>query len=131
MQFMLMLKGDPATNPKPTPELYAAIGKLTEEMIRSGIMVQTGGMQGSSGVTSVKLAGGKISVTDGPFAESREVTGGYAILEVESREKAVELARRFLELHSQVMGKSYVMESEVRQMFPATEFSQKASGVRS
>jgi hypothetical protein len=93
VQFMLMLKGDPETNPQATPELYAAIGKLTEEMVRSGIMVQT---------------------------------GGYAILEVESREQAIELARRFLELHSKIMGKSYVMESEVRQMFPVAEFSRKA-----
>ena len=130
MQFMLMLKGDPARNPPPTPELYAAIGKLTEEMIKSGILVQTGGMQGSSGITSVKLAGGKVSVTDGPFAESKEVTGGFAIIDVESREKAIELAREFLEIHGKIMGRSYEMESEVRQMFPATEFTQKAAEAR-
>ncbi len=123
MQFMLMLKGDPAANPAPTPELYAALGKLTQDMVKAGIMVQTGGMQGPSGTTNVKLAGGKVSVVDGPFAESREVTGGFAIIEVESRAKAVELAREFLDLHRQVMGPSYIMESEVRQMFPVTGFA--------
>ncbi len=75
MQFMLMLKGDPARNPPPTPELYAAVGKLTEDMIKSGILVQTGGMQGSSGITSVKLAGGKVSVKTVPLPGSeRTVT---------------------------------------------------------
>ena len=64
-------------------------------------------------------------VTDGPFAESKEVTGGFAIIEVESRARAIELARQFLAIHAKVMGPSYAMDSEVRQMFPATEFSHK------
>jgi len=130
MQFMLMLKGDPSKNPPPTPEMYAAVGKLTEEMIMAGILVQTGGMQGTSGISNLKLSGGKVSVTDGPFAESKEVTGGFAIVEVESREKAIELARRFLEIHAKIMGPSYAMESEVRQMFPATEFSHKVAELK-
>ncbi len=130
MQFMMMLKGDPATNPPPTPELHAAVGQLTEKMVKAGIMVQTGGMQGTSGITSVRLSGGKISVTDGPFAESKEVTGGYAIVEVESRQKAIELAREFLEMHRRVMGPSYELESEVREMFPVMAFAQRTPGVR-
>jgi hypothetical protein len=58
-----------------------------------------------------------VTVTDGPFAEAKEVIGGYAIVQVESKAEAIELSRRFLQVHADILGPSYQMESEVRQFF--------------
>ncbi len=118
MQFMLMLKADTGKNVRPTPELMDAMGKLVEEATKAGILVETGGMQGAPAATSLRLAGGKVSVTDGPYAESKELVGGYAIIDVKSREEAVAMGKRFLEIHARILGPSCELESEVRQMFP-------------
>ena len=60
---------------------------------------------------------GGIRVTDGPFAESKEVIGGYAVMQAKSKAEAIELARRFLQVHADVLGKSYKGQVEVRQLF--------------
>jgi len=117
MQFLMTVKSDAQQTP-PTPELMSAIGKLTEKTMKSGIMLQTGGMQMDSAVTRMNLAGGKVGAIDGPFAESKELVGGYALVQVKSREEALALAREFLEVHAKVMGPGYAMETEIREMFP-------------
>ncbi len=127
MQFLMTVKSDARQTP-PTPELMAAIGKLTEKTMKAGIMLQTGGMQ--MGVTAMTLSGGKVGATDGPFAESKEQVGGYALVEVKSREEALALAREFLEVHAKVMGPSYVMETEIREMFPFAGRGIKATSPR-
>ena len=76
---------------QPSDELMRAIGTFTEEIAKSGRLVQTGGMASSAKVTRVRASGGKLTVTDGPFAEAKEQVGGYAIIEVGSREEAIEL----------------------------------------
>jgi hypothetical protein len=119
MQFLFMVSADAAANGPPNPELMTAIQDLTEEMLRTGKMIQTGGMQGSGGGTFLNLAGGKVSRTDGPYAESKEVVGGYAILEAESRAEAIELGRRFLNIHAKILGPSCKLETEMREMYPA------------
>jgi hypothetical protein len=78
----------------PTPEKMAAIGKFTEEMLKSGVVVDTGGIMPTA--ARVKQVGGKFSHTDGPFPETKELIVGYAIVEVKSQDEAVELARRFM-----------------------------------
>jgi hypothetical protein len=76
-----------------------AMGKLAEESLKSGEMIETGGLGPTATGSRVRLAGGKITVTDGPFTEAKEVFGGYAVFELKSKEEAVERTRRFMELH--------------------------------
>lgn len=124
MRFMLIAKADQDSEAgvPPSPELMAAIGKLGEEMTRSGVLIETGGLLPSAMGARLRLSGGKVTVTDGPFSEAKEVLGGYAIVEVQSKEEAIEVAKRFLEVHAEVLGPSYETESEVRQFFEPAAF---------
>lgn len=128
MRFMLMARADKNSEAgaPPKPELMAAVAKLTEEMAKAGVLVDTGGLAPSSRGALLRLKGGKVTVIDGPFAEAKELIGGYAIVEVKSREEAIELAKRFLEVHAEVLGLSYETESEVRQMFGPADFGPPA-----
>jgi len=119
MRFMLIARAtkDSEAGAPPDPRLVAAIGKLAEELTRSGVMVGMGGLAPSSKGALLRLSGGKVTVTDGPFSEAKELIGGYAIAEVKSKEEAVELARRFLTIHAEILGPSYEAVSEVRQFF--------------
>jgi hypothetical protein len=84
----------------PPPALYEAIGKLGDDATKDGTMVLTGGLYPSSAGALVHLADGKIEVVDGPFAESKELIGGFAMFELRNKEEAVEQARRFLQIHA-------------------------------
>jgi hypothetical protein len=88
------------------------MGKLIEEMTRKGVLVHTAGLRPSAEGARVRLRGGKLSTVDGPFTESKEVIGGFAILEAASLEDAIELAKRFLKVH----GSDWDVECEVRQL---------------
>ena len=79
-------------------------------------MVEMGGLHPSAAGVRVRLTGGKLTVTDGPFSEAKEVIGGYAVFELNSREEAVEAARRFMELHK-THWPGWEGETEVRQIF--------------
>ena len=118
MKFMLMVKANPEyeAGAPPDPRLIEAIGKLAEEQTQQGILLETGGLLPSAKGARVRLSGGKVSVTDGPFAEAKELIGGYAIMKLNSKDEAVAAARDFLKLHEQVLGSSYSGECEVRQM---------------
>jgi hypothetical protein len=119
MRFMMMVKADSnyEAGLPPHPALLAAIGKLTEEMVKAGVLVQTGGLLPSSNGARVRVSRGKLSVTDGPFPETKELIGGYAIVEAASRDEAIELGRRFMELHASIIGPAYDGECEIRQLF--------------
>lgn len=122
MRFMMLVKATPESEAglPPNPELMAAIGRLTEEQLASGklvAMLDGGGLFPSSRSARVKLAGGRVTVVDGPFAEAKELVGGYAIMEVRSMEDARELGRQFMELHAEVMGPGYEGELEIRPLF--------------
>jgi len=80
----------------PTPEHMAAIAKFSEDMAASGVLLMTGGLQRPTKGTQVKLADGKFTATDGPFAETKELIDGFARVQTKSREEAIELARRFM-----------------------------------
>ncbi len=127
MKFMMMIKADKnyEAGVPPDPRLMAAIGKLTEDMTKAGVVLETGGLLPSSKGARLRLAGGKVTVTDGPFSEAKELIGGYAIVEVKSKEEAIELGKRFLKLHEEVLGPSYVGESEIRQMHEAPDLAPK------
>lgn len=80
----------------PTPEEMTRMGKLVEEGMKAGNLLATEGCMPSAMGARVRLSSGKVSVTDGPFTESKEVIGGLAILQANSKEEAVELVRQFL-----------------------------------
>jgi hypothetical protein len=119
MKFMLIANAtkDSEAGVPPDPKLMAAIGKLSEELTKAGVLVGGGGLAPSSMGARLRLSGGKVTVTDGPFAEAKEIIGGYAIVEVQSKEEAIELAKRFWQIHAEVLGPSYVGGGDVRQMF--------------
>ena len=112
MRFLSMIRIDETTGQVPSERLMADMGKLLEELTRAGVMIDTAGLRPTSEGVRVRLRNGRLSMTDGPFTETKEVIGGYAILETESREQAVEVTRRFLEIH----GNEWNIECEVRQL---------------
>ena len=112
MRFLSMIRLDERTAQAPTEKLMADMGKLIDEMTRAGVLVTTAGLRPTSEGARVRLRGGKLSTTDGPFTEAKEVIGGYAILEVQSKEEAIEHTRRFLAVH----GDEWDLECELRQL---------------
>jgi len=118
MQFMMTIRMDAATAFAPTPQLMEAIGGFTKEMAAAGVLVETGGMASSAKVTRISASGGRLSVTDGPHTETKEVVGGYAIVQVKSREEAVEIGTRFMDIHNRILGPAFTAVSEIQEMFP-------------
>jgi hypothetical protein len=111
MRFLSMIRIDETTGQAPTEQLMADMGQLIEELTRSGQLVSTAGLRPTSEGVRVRLQrGGQLSVIDGPFTETKEVIGGYAILEAQSKAEAVELTKRFLKVH----GTDWDVECEVR-----------------
>jgi len=96
MRFISIFTHEPSDRP-PTEAEMATMGKLIEEGMKAGWLIATEGVHfGATGVRLHKSAGGKVTITDGPFAETKEVIGGYALLKAESRDELIELTRRFL-----------------------------------
>jgi hypothetical protein len=124
MRFMIMVKSTETAGPPPKA-LMDAIAKLGEENARTGVLVETGGLYPTATATRVRLAGGKLTTTDGPFTESKEVVGGYAVYNVSSKEEAVRWTTRFMELHREHW-KGWDGEAEIRQIFEAPEFAKAA-----
>jgi hypothetical protein len=112
MRFISMIRIEENTGQVPSEQLMNDMGKLMEELTRSGQLVSTAGLRPTSEAVRVRLRRGTLSVVDGPFAETKEVIGGYAILEAKSKDEAIELTRRFLKVH----GDDWDIECEVRQL---------------
>ena len=100
MRFMAFVKMAEDVGDAP-PALVEAMGREMAEAFADGSIVDAGGLWGTRDSTEVRLAGGQIITTDGPFAEAKEVVGGYAILDARSQEEAVAGARRVVELHQE------------------------------
>lgn len=98
----------------PSPELMAEMGQFIGEAMQAGVLVTTGTLQPTG--TRLQLSGGKFTVTDGPFIELKELLGGFAVLEVESLDEAVEWSKRFL----RIIGEG---ESEIVQLIGPDDFS--------
>jgi hypothetical protein len=94
MKFLMTY--EQTTKVPPTPEKMAAIGAFSQEMSKSGVLLMTGGLQRPTKGTRVKLVGSDFAVTDGPFAETKELIDGFALIEVKSKEEAIDVARRFM-----------------------------------
>ncbi len=100
MRFLSIVKS--AENQGAPPQaLLDAMDKFVEDSIRDGSVIQTGGLSATSTGARIRMSRGKLTVTDGPFSEAKEVVGGYAVLEAKSREEALEGARAFMRLHQQ------------------------------
>src|ERR1044072_4191947 len=116
MRFMAIVKPgkDYEAGRPPSPELMAAMGKLSQEQARLGVFVMGGGLLPSAQGHKVRMAAGKVTVTDGPFAETKEVIVGFAMLNYATREEAIAGARRVLQIHAE---HGYTeLEIELRQM---------------
>jgi hypothetical protein len=114
MRYMMIVKHKEAQG-MPPKELMDAIGKLSEEAIKNGTLLGNGGLLPTSAGASVRLSGGRVTVTDGPFTEAKEIIGGYALFELKSKEEAVEAALYFMELHKKHWP-GWEGETEVREM---------------
>jgi hypothetical protein len=124
MRFMIIRKADVHTEgeDKPTEELVTAMMAYNEEMIRAGVMLGGEGLQPSRKGARIKFRKGKPAVTDGPFAEAKELVAGYTIINVKSREEAIEWARRW----PAVDGDGEV-ELELRQLYEVDDFGPEFS----
>jgi hypothetical protein len=100
----------------PPPALMQAMGQFVRQSMQDGTLVDTGGLLPSREGARVRLSGGKISVTDGPFIDSKEIIGGWAILKTDSKAEALRITTQFMELHRQHWP-AFEGESEVRPMF--------------
>ena len=124
MRFMMIVNHtkDSEAGKPPDPRMMAAVAKLNEDMTKAGVLVSTGGLHPSSQGASVRLSGGKVTVTDGPFTEAKEIIGGYAIVEVKSKEEAIEMAKGFWQLTADIMGPSYEGGGTILRMWDASDF---------
>ena len=97
MKFLFMIRS--AHHGAPPPELIEAIGRLAEEEAKRGRMLDMGGLLPPAAGGEVQIRAGKLTVTDGPFIEAKEVIGGYAVFELSGKEEAMASARDFMQLH--------------------------------
>jgi hypothetical protein len=121
MKFMMLVK-HAENSPPPPQELMDAIMILTEESVKAGSMISTGGLAPTANSTRVRSANGRVTVTDGPFTEAKEMIGGYAMFELQSKEEAIESTIRFMELHRKYWPE-WEGETEVRQIFGPEDFA--------
>jgi hypothetical protein len=118
MRFMIIVKAtkESEAGVMPSEQLLADMGKYNEELAKAGVMLAGEGLQPSSKGARVKFSGKKRTVVDGPFAETKELIAGFWLLEVRSKEEAIEWVKRAPNPHE---GES---EIEIRQVFEAEDF---------
>lgn len=115
MRFMMMVKGAENGAVAPPRELMEAMASLTAQQAKEGKILAGGGLAPMATSSRVRVSGGKLAVLDGPFTETKEVVGGYAVMEFSSREAAVKSAVEFMELHKKYWP-GWEGETEVRQI---------------
>lgn len=120
MQFLMLIEiangTDYEASKGPGPELETAMGELIGEWSKKGAFVSAAGLKPTSQGARVKLTPGKTIITDGPFAEAKEVIGGFFMLEAPDKAAAVEMTRAFVELHRRILGDEFHLVCEVRQI---------------
>jgi hypothetical protein len=121
MRFMMIVKAnkDSEAGKMPSEELFAAMGKYNEELMKAGVLLDLSGLQPSSKGARIRFSGGKRTLIDGPFAETKELIAGYWIIQVKSREEAIEWAMRVPAPH----GENAEGEIEIRQFFELEDFA--------
>ena len=120
MRFMMIVKAsqDSEAGKMPSEELLAAMGKYNDELMKAGVLLDLSGLHPSSKGARIKFSGGKRTVIDGPFAETKELIAGYWMIQVKSKEEAMEWAKRVPCPH----GESAEGEIEIRQVFELADF---------
>jgi hypothetical protein len=123
MRFMVMVKAtkDSEAGVMPSEELLSAMAKFNEEMVKAGVMLDGNGLQSSSKGARIRFSGNKRTVVDGPFAETKELVAGYWIIQVKSKEEAIEWIKRCPNPHSEDS------EIEIRQVFELEDFGASAA----
>lgn len=123
MRFMMIVKAtkDSEAGVKPSEELFAAMMRYNEELAKAGVLLAADGLQSSSSGIRISYPepGGKPKIIDGPFTEAKELIAGYTLIEVKSREEAIEWAMRMPDPHGFGEG-----EIELRQVFETPELTQ-------
>lgn len=121
MRFMIIVKAsrESEAGVMPDEKLLSAMQKYHEELVKAGVLVDASGLKPSSAGWRIRYAGDKRSVVDGPFAETKELIAGYTIIDVKSREEAIELSKRFPNPY--LDGRDG--EIEVRQFFELEDFA--------
>jgi len=121
MQFMIIVKSGKGCEEgkKPGEEVIAAVGNYTQELRRAGVLVELSRLESSSKGARIKFSGGKPLVVDGPFAETKELIGGYWIIQVNSKDEAIRWAKRVPVLHDQ----GEETEIEIRQFLEVENFT--------
>jgi hypothetical protein len=123
MRFMVMVKAtkDSEAGRMPTEELLAAMAKFNEEMVKAGVMLDANGLQPSSKGARIRFSGDRRTVIDGPFAETKELVAGYWILQVKSKQEAIEWIKRCPNPHAEDC------EIEIRQVYELEDFGDSAA----
>ena len=121
MRFMIIVKGNKDTEAgrMPPESLFAEMATNHEELVNAGVLLDASGLQPTSKGFRIRYSSGKGSVIDGPFAESKEFIAGYTLIQVKTREEAMEWAKRFPAPH----GPNTDAEIEVRQLFELDDFT--------
>jgi hypothetical protein len=116
---MMFVKGDPEPGAVPSKELLEEMGRYNEELTKAGVLLDLAGLHPSAEGVRVRFSGGKPTVVDGPFTETKEIVAGYWVLQVESMEEAVEWAKRVpVHVPAEYGGEG---EVEIRQIFELEE----------
>jgi hypothetical protein len=126
MKFMMLIKADQNTEAGKMPDeaVLLAMGKYNEELIKAGVLLAGEGLRPSSKGARVRFAGGKTTVIDGPFAETKELVAGFWMIQVKSKEEAIEWAKRVpFDPNGASATTGGVGEIEVRQLFEDADFS--------
>lgn len=113
MKFLCIFKPGKPEGAPPTQEEMATMGKFIEESFKNGHLIATEGCLPTALGARVRLKDGKFTVTDGPFTESKEVIGGFALMQFDSKQEAIEYTKKFLHIAGEG-------ESELRQIYEAT-----------
>jgi hypothetical protein len=123
MRFLMIVKASKESESgiMPSEELLAAMGRYNEELVKAGVLLDAVGLRASSHGVRVKFAGGKRTVTDGPFTETKDLIAGFWMIQVKSKEEAIEWAKRSPNPHP-----GQESEIELRQVFELEDFG--ASG---
>lgn len=113
-RYLTMIRIDENDAPAdgPSPEMQQRMGELFEEITKAGVMLDTGGLKPTAEASRVTFSGGHVTVTDGPFTESKEVVGGYSICQAKDKAEALEWATRFLRTHDE----HWTITAEVREI---------------
>ena len=111
MRYLGYTLGDDSTPaPPPSPEMMEKMGTFIEEAMKAGVLLETGGLAPSALGTTIAYRNGEFTVTDGPYAEAKELIGGWALMEVRDKDEAIEWSKRFLS----VVGEG---ETRIREVF--------------